>query len=51
MLETFLLAGMMAASYLIGTVVGWNNAAKAMKSIDTPTPHVLWDGKPNSPDA
>ena len=51
LLETVLLAIGMVAFYFIGKARGWNAAMKAMRSIDTPTPHVLWDGKPTSPDA
>lgn len=51
MLETVLLAAIVVAFYLIGKVRGWNAAMKAMESANTPTPHVLWDGKPTSPDA
>lgn len=51
MLETVLLAAIVVAFYLIGKVRGWNAAMKAMESANTPTPHVLWDGKPTSPSA
>ena len=51
MLETGLLVIAMVTFYFIGKVRGWNTAMKAMKSTNTPTPHVLWDGRPNAPDA
>lgn len=51
MLQNILLAAVVVGFYFIGKARGWNAAMKAMESINTRATHVLWGGKPTSPDA